>query len=138
MRGATIVICVDSVRCVISIHAPRAGSDCEIAELLAVTKTFQSTLPVRERHALSPTKRHTIAISIHAPRAGSDCTGRNCFEGYLYFNSRPPCGERQFVSIYNHFTRFNSRPRAGSDVGGYPFSLHILNFNSRTPCRERR
>jgi len=49
VRGATEVVRVADVRLKISIHAPRAGSDCKPGNV-----------------------RHNFSISIHAPRAGSD------------------------------------------------------------------
>ena len=79
----------------ISIHAPRAGSDAKA-----------ETLPARTR------------ISIHAPRAGSD----GCVCIYIcnpwYFNPRSPCGERR------------SRPACGC--------CRAQNFNPRSPCGERQ
>ena len=79
----------------ISIHAPRAGSDVNEVAAARQEVIFQSTLPVRgatrrrsacpghwlyfnprspcgERHARHQRKRPRLLISIHAPRAGSD------------------------------------------------------------------
>ena len=57
---------------IISIHAPREGSD----DLDAFTKTakggFQSTLPVRGATAGGGFCFEGVYISIHAPREGSD------------------------------------------------------------------
>ena len=58
---------------VISIHAPRTGSDCKPVEQEFLNLLFQSTLPAR-----GATRCYTIringasGISIHAPRTGSD------------------------------------------------------------------
>ncbi len=71
-RGATrppIALCRP---CVISIHAPRTGSDTRLA--------------CRSRHELS--------ISIHAPRTGSDSLVRPLPSLRRHFNPRSPHGER--------------------------------------------
>ena len=59
---------------VISIHAPRVGSDCGMM-----------------------TKYDEIGISIHAPRVGSDFNSARGVSFGRYFNPRSPCGERQQV-----------------------------------------
>ena len=100
----------------ISIHAPRVGSDCPRLLLRLLLNVFQSTLPVwgatRQRW-LESSRRN---ISIHAPRVGSD-TFRflSCLCG-AYFNPRSPCGERLTTT-----------------TGG----RLMMNFNPRSPCGER-
>ena len=67
---------IDKIRVeqVISIHAPRAGSDAIGGVVAAIGLIFQSTLPVRG--ATDKYIRWWLSqqISIHAPRAGSDIT----------------------------------------------------------------
>ena len=67
VRGATVSPDVDGFPIVISIHAPRVGSDCagDIVPFL-------------------------VDISIHAPREGSDLFDRNVVYGGLDFNPRSP------------------------------------------------
>ena len=104
---------------VISIHAPRVGSDFLTltyddehlnfnprspcgerpgSDIYVVRKLvkFQSTLPVWG--ATYSVERETVDryISIHAPRVGSD-TGINIVSADVIqdFNPRSPCGERQ-------------------------------------------
>ena len=55
----------------ISIHAPRVGSDGH-------HRRYELRLP----------------ISIHAPRVGSDRRRQRGVNGRKYFNPRSPCGER--------------------------------------------
>ena len=55
----------------ISIHAPRVGSDLLRYQLYAIS-----------------------TISIHAPRVGSDCNVGPELHRYSNFNPRSPCGER--------------------------------------------
>ena len=71
---------------VISIHAPRVGSD-EVASLVC-------SLP---------------GISIHAPRVGSDAHAVPRHNGNDYFNPRSPCGERHGGEMGpDHMTKFQS------------------------------
>ena len=146
---------------IISIHAPRAGSDRVAA------------VPIRAEQ-----------ISIHAPRAGSDhiqmglTSGQHIFQStppvrerrlrclcYLCrsmdFNPRPPCGERlQPLSVLLRFVSFQSTPpvrgatakaicpcrkerisihapRAGSDHWAEGDPRWHSHFNPRPPCGER-
>ena len=57
---------------VISIHAPRAGSDLSGHGFRYADNAFQSTLPVRGATEWKDLHTSNIKISIHAPRAGSD------------------------------------------------------------------
>ena len=102
----------------ISIHAPRGGSDAWWlsrdtwalsfqstlpvwgATLRTITRTqkstlFQSTLPVWGATAGVPASNIDILISIHAPRVGSDDGSVQAPMGHQHFNPRSPCGERQ-------------------------------------------
>ena len=56
----------------ISIHAPREGSDWSTKPRMEVQQIFLSTLPVRGATAQQGKKAGTKKISIHAPREGSD------------------------------------------------------------------
>ena len=125
---------------VISIHAPRAGSDVRAYSVTLLPSGFQSTLPVRgatqggrdplpflkhfnprspcgERHSIKSYGGNNNVISIHAPRAGSDLPASPLLrQADNYFNPRSPCGERQLIEfIYTS----------------------IKNFNPRSPCGER-
>ena len=57
----------------ISIHAPRVGSDRWFAYTPGTCKEFQSTLPVWGATYLLAMRSGLTIISIHAPRVGSDC-----------------------------------------------------------------
>ena len=102
---------------IISIHAPRVGSDgggvrppkCHFSQ-------FQSTLPVWGATGCGFRQITSKSISIHAPRVGSDGAGAG-FE------------PTSAISIH--------APRVGSD-GGYahPHS-GASDFNPRSPCGER-
>ena len=71
--GATSPASVNSLVILISIHAPRGGSDLSDRLKAGDSLIFQSTLPVGGatlQHIHFPC--HKLYISIHAPRGGSD------------------------------------------------------------------
>ena len=57
---------------IISIHAPREGSDRHSHDIGHSHSIFQSTLPVRGATLLPVLGLIRRGISIHAPREGSD------------------------------------------------------------------
>ena len=75
---------------VISIHAPRVGSDIKM-------------------HILVGPVGH---ISIHAPRVGSDPFHLGWPRSLFDFNPRSPCGERLCNVKTDFFVRFNFNPRS--------------------------
>ena len=101
---------------VISIHAPRVGSDPSPRSAWAGETRFQSTLPVWGATKATTPEAKLLAfqstlpvwgatlstrrsyenqtISIHAPRVGSDPAITGTGTSPLYFNPRSPCGER--------------------------------------------
>ena len=79
----------------ISIHAPRVGSDRLHIRVAPDEKEFQSTLPVwGATGAEAASVPSGTMISIHAPRVGSDAAPWNCPAPDPHFNPRSPCGER--------------------------------------------
>ena len=146
---------------VISIHAPRVGSDILVIQ--------HPQLQI---------------ISIHAPRVGSDLRMSRHTPGLRYFNPRSPCGERpdggceilwlcidfnprspcgerlaglnsktasrQFQSTLPVWGATKARdwsnrclmisihaPRVGSDTAVSASRKISINFNPRSPCGER-
>ena len=146
----------------ISIHAPRAGSDIQKLAFLSDSLGFQSTLPVRGATQRQKNRWELFYISIHAPRAGSDDEPRAGRGVPRDFNPRSPCGERPlsgrrwprrwrfqstlpvrgatFSSARLHLQAAISihAPRAGSDPAHAGLRLAGRNFNPRSPCGERR
>ena len=126
-------------RLLISIHAPRVGSD--FSQRLTQASTyhfnprspcgerlpfrsvcllifqFQSTLPVWGATLRLGPPQLIPGISIHAPRVGSDTKSVNLPSTNFNFNPRSPCGERHLS-----FRRDEDQ--------GY--------FNPRSPCGERQ
>ena len=102
---------------VISIHAPRVGSD-----------------PVR------PGVDVPDVISIHAPRVGSDSSPSPVSPRRCDFNPRSPCGERrgerppplcQQLRFQSTLPVWGATSPKISSQHGFP------NFNPRSPCGER-
>ena len=72
VRGATIITETTRSRLLISIHAPREGSD-KFCKAKFTLHEFLSTLPVRGATVYRKDRsRPNYEISIHAPREGSD------------------------------------------------------------------
>ena len=109
---------------VISIHAPREGSD-------------GGGVAITQGHC----------ISIHAPREGSDCAGNPRSKTPRNFNPRSPGGERRFFLIGIAFAmQFQSTlPGRGATALTdaldiiYPISIHAPREGSdRGSCRAGR
>ncbi len=117
-RGATSTRSASTMCAVISIHAPRTGSDRWSSSLCAEQSHFNPRSPHGERHTGAPRRRpcgsHFNPRSPHGERrrrASSRRTSR-------YFNPRSPHGERRRAS-----RRASARQR---------------NFNPRSPHGERQ
>ena len=99
---------------IISIHAPRTGSDCRRQEL-----------------------RVFVAISIHAPRTGSDeQNSSGSYTACLYFNPRSPHGERRYSFwLEKELEKFQSTlPARGATAAAAVLLAHIV-FQSTLPAR---
>ena len=71
-RGATRAEPSKSAKVLISIHAPRTGSDARACGGRPRKRRFQSTLPARGATRPPIALCRPCVISIHAPRTGSD------------------------------------------------------------------
>ena len=116
-RGATSVIGVPCASAVISIHAPRTGSDWKLCKSISASIYFNPRSPHGERLEGGGKKWWDALISIHAPRTGSDG-----------FTRRVPL--TACISIH--------APRTGSDAPIDPPPLKRFHFNPRSPHGERR
>ena len=102
----------------ISIHAPRTGSD-EYRQALSQTQhNFNPRSPHGERRATQIVIANSREISIHAPRTGSDESAQ------AQLNPEPE------ISIH--------APRTGSDAISNLKSWYRTYFNPRSPHGERR
>ena len=100
----------------ISIHAPRMGSDKSPRRNSDSFYAFQSTLPGWGATYFNMRYRTLDMISIHAPRMGSDPLFRLPQPRCTHFNPRSPDGERHHP---------------------YPMAENDIYFNPRSPDGER-
>ena len=176
---------VDSGRSLgVSIHAPRVGCDRWTPPSKPSIISFQFTHPVWGATGTKFRVTKVTRVSIHAPRVGCDYSpdlnwGASTLFQFTHpvwgatasqqptanrhdsFNSRTPCGVRQFVlDGYAWVPSFNSRtpcgvrqtepkngfcqfsvsihaPRVGCDTQGRESTAPATSFNSRTPCGVR-
>ena len=125
---------------IISIHAPRGGSDSFPYFHALSSNLFQSTLPV----------------------GGATCSIRLCYLLYSHFNPRSPWGERPLIFLIAHtILAFQSTlpvggatrglrhvkpaqgisihaPRGGSDFICNRYCISDKDFNPRSPWGERQ
>ena len=100
----------------ISIHAPRMGSDEEAHDHQRNHNHFNPRPPHGERPSAFHVDVRINNISIHAPRMGSDPDAVTVVELKEKFQSTPPHGERPGITGTNwQLQYFNPRPRMGSD-----------------------
>ena len=93
-RGATADRILSNMRQIISIHAPRTGSDQYYSSVFAPYYYFNPRSPHGERPERSPLIFSSRTISIHAPRTGSDRCPMIQVMVVDHFNPRSPHGER--------------------------------------------
>ena len=123
----------------ISIHAPRTGSDREIRARLAGVRPFQSTLPARGattvRGSAGCAARHFNPRSPHGERQGFLVPA----DGGLLFQSTLPA--RGATHRRGHGARLRGisihAPRTGSDRGHIGGARVVQDFNPRSPHGER-
>ena len=89
---------------VISIHAPREGSDPAGAHQDGAGQLiFLSTLPARGATVIAIVcPCFLVPISIHAPREGSDRSARPTVPSRFHFYPRSPRGERPSMQTSRH------------------------------------
>ena len=147
---------------VISIHAPRGGSDVVHGAVLVPLLRFQSTLPVGgatgkvfvfsrkppnfnprppwgERLKSKMVDAGCPEFQSTLPVGGATCIRPVLRLTYLDFNPRSPWGERlvQDVHVVHLFTISIHAPRGGSDQVDTPIARVLWHFNPRSPWGER-
>ena len=101
----------------ISIHAPRAGSDISLSPTMLSISKFQSTLPGRGATKACQYQPQCSQISIHAPRAGSDrYSGRTSVSDKTFQSTLPGRGATAACALFSLPRALSIHaPRAGSD-----------------------
>ena len=146
----------------ISIHPPRVGRDLSSGSGVAMTATFQSTLPVWGGTDDGGAGLRTVYISIHPPRVGRDPARYKIQLAYCTFQSTLPVwGGTGFkfytanltsISIhpprvgrdphrYNYIQKVLISihpPRVGRDASSSCWWISASDFNPPSPCGEGR
>ena len=145
----------------ISIHAPRVGSDSKPGTEYMGMQHFNPRSPCGERLCAQSAYVETLGFQSTLPVWGATTTGRKSGPACNYFNPRSPCGERlcmiaapatpaAFQStlpvwgattraqpLYGDFSISIHAPRVGSDPRSLNLGFSRINFNPRSPCGER-
>ena len=116
--GATIFQNLTHDFSIISIHAPRVGSDAPLINCSIAREPFQSTLPVWGATARVTTPSSTWEFQSTLPVWGATAQADGVRLNRRYFNPRSPCGERP--PYFLHGTPPDApisihAPRVGSD-----------------------
>ena len=124
----------------ISIHAPRVGSDCFGGCVCETFPGFQSTLPVWGATVMRNCLSLPDVISIHAPRVGSDQAMATKAGMNGLFQSTLPVWGATGILIISHGGRRNFNPRSpcGERPATTTMSTAERYFNPRSPCGERQ
>ena len=136
-RGATNLPLVRLFRLVISIHAPREGSDFTDVRAVARAHHFNPRSPRGERRDIVNYDALGVAISIHAPREGSDDVRVERQLTFADFNPRSPRGERLSLQCSDSSSAKISihAPREGSDLDNIVSYKGFSLFQSTLPAR---
>ena len=123
----------------ISIHAPREGSDTSQLSRPARHRRFLSTLPARGATLPADPQWDAGPISIHAPREGSDGRRRAPRPAGRYFYPRSPRGERPIWvwALSGSFNFYPRSPRGERQLAAMMVSSFYLYFYPRSPRGER-
>ena len=138
--GATASSKQKSPTQVISIHAPRGGSDAKFRTVSASTKVFQSTLPVGGATFMLVFLSKLILFQSTLPVGGATFCRKHFCGCHLNFNPRSPWGERLSHLKYGEIGYDISihAPRGGSDHTKTTRMRCFVYFNPRSPWGERR
>ena len=141
-RGATKASINSRLSELISIHAPRTGSDPFAAALVRRRPSdFNPRSPHGERQINPATMRGSQGISIHAPRTGSDQKAENGHEKERKFQSTLPARGATLSDVAKGRKRphFNPRSPHGERLcSPRKTCVPRHNFNPRSPHGERR
>ncbi len=135
-RGATTTAASTASSSLISIHAPRTGSDTPLSRLLGVVIYFNPRSPHGERRApASGRGRRCSGISIHAPRTGSDRADEKCGNRTEISIHAPRTGSDRTFMLYFFLPSISIHaPRTGSDGNGVELENDAI-FQSTLPAR---
>ena len=123
MRGATVLIRASIFCRFISIHAPHAGGDLSLRDVIRLPILFQSTPPMRGATPITRPHSAYFIISIHAPHAGGDAEGLVYPDFSVEFQSTPPMrGATESLK---------------SSLGSSPISIHAPHAGGDAPPQDQ-
>ena len=123
----------------ISIHAPRVGSDHRALGVQALKQAISIHAPRVGSDGAGQVRPLCQVISIHAPRVGSDRCGRLLHPAHGISIHAPRVGSDDMTQRVISCRRWISihAPRVGSDDFPCSWSAARRHFNPRSPCGER-
>ena len=137
-RGATYLNEKNAVAIVISIHAPRTGSDTASATVSPVGNKFQSTLPARGATRRQRYRRRPLIDFNPRSPPGERPAADGIYTHDDDFNPRSPHGERHHRRPRIHApARFQSTLPARGATTLSNQAGHMPDFNPRSPHGER-
>ena len=139
-RGATCADFHRLLHIVISIHAPRTGSDRRCRPRCSARRNFNPRSPHGERRGTSTHMRRREGFQSTLPARGATCTTPSKPTPARYFNPRSPHGERPpaaFASAALPAISIHA-PRTGSDLIEPKCHIAPSDFNPRSPHGERQ
>ena len=136
-RGATDSQIYLSVHAVISIHAPRKGSDNKSIKSPPIPLYFNPRPPQGERPTAKFTFPFTLSFQSTPPARGATWHGNLYGHPTKDFNPRPPQGERlcRYRSDKTEQEHFNPRPPQGERQQAIKIIMRFLVFQSTPPAR---
>jgi len=118
----------------VSIHAPRVGSDSQGGTITLTLKTFQSTPPEWGATADVSKSRSTFRVSIHAPRVGSDPSPVQLLGQSPVSIHAPRVGSDKRAGHFTKRSRVSIHaPRVGSDRRSAKSTGWTVEFQSTPP-----
>ena len=122
---------------VISIHAPRTGSDGSTFPKSADLSYFNPRSPHGERLICIGVNSEKLSISIHAPRTGSDVITCKRFNSYIISIHAPRTGSdhAQASSGCKHLRFQSTLPARGATSLRFPSRKGSPKFQSTLPAR---
>ena len=138
--GATFACVLLPAAYLVSIHAPRVGSDGPAEYDRRGDEGFYPRSPCGERRRDDTRMDCAVLVSIHAPRVGSDDPFPSRSQRQRRFYPRSPCGERRNIVFApasgNAF--LSTLPVWGATVADLSTIGSAKGFYPRSPCGERR
>ena len=125
---------------IISIHAPRTGSDRIRAGSMITSTDFNPRSPHGERPGRFVAAIYEFVISIHAPRTGSDNQARaHARKGKISIHAPRTGSDPGNASRASRQKEFQSTlPARGATTTSCTTYRRTLHFNPRSPHGERR